>query len=79
VSVERDWSRAAIRERWKRGLVYLLAAAGFGAVVTYLLSDLVTAPLVSVAVIFCTVAGAALGLRISYWYGDLMNRPWGRR
>lgn len=79
MSVERDWSRDEIRHRWKRTLPYPVAASVAGAVVTYFLSDFVTAILVGVTLTFCTLAGAALGLRLSYWYAELMNRPWGRR
>ena len=79
VNVERDWSRDEIRRRWRRTLPYPVAVSVAGTVATYFLSDFATAILVGVTLMFCTLAGAALALRLSYWYGELMNRPWGRR
>ena len=38
-----------------------------GGVVTYFVSDVVTALLVSIALAFATAAGLILGLRVSYW------------
>jgi hypothetical protein len=70
VSIEREWSKSEIRDRYRRGLKYPLAAAVAGGVIAYVLSDFVTAILVFVAVTFSTVAGLLVGLRVSYWYAS---------
>jgi phage shock protein PspC (stress-responsive transcriptional regulator) len=67
-----------MRRRAKRAGVYPLVAATAGSVAAYFLADLVTAILVFVTLLFCTVAGLAVALKLIDWNSDLMNRPWGR-
>jgi hypothetical protein len=77
--VSEQISKAEGRRRVRRAAPYAVIPVVVGSVAVYFLSDLVTAVLVFIAVAFATLSGLAPGLRVSDWYADLMNKPWGRR
>jgi 1,4-dihydroxy-2-naphthoate octaprenyltransferase len=73
------WSKAQVRRSTRRAAGYALVPVVAGSVVAYFLADLVVALLMLVTLLFCTFAGIAVSLKITDWYSDLMNKPWGRR
>jgi hypothetical protein len=39
----------------------------------------VTAILIFIALVFCTLSGVALALMFADWYSEVMNKPWRRK